>query len=257
MNRKYLIVLPILLVANSFLHSQNGFSHEIGVITGPIAFQSDYGERYDFDTNKGNVGFGIGIIHYWNFSDYYSCNCRGNSGFSEHFKLRSEISWSKTKFKHYGRWVAPEKVSLAADQLRAMKGESTLLNLGTQLEYYPFNLRDFYFGNKKFAPYINLGVQFSRYNPKASSTIGVLGTSPTTHPKYINGFTNDSGTVWSIVGGFGTRYKINYISDFLIDMRWQYYFSNWVDGLNPPNAPEDKVNDWTVWFNIGYVFYLN
>ena len=32
-------------------YSQLGFSHEIGVIAGPVAFQSDYGVRNDFETN--------------------------------------------------------------------------------------------------------------------------------------------------------------------------------------------------------------
>jgi hypothetical protein len=38
----------------------------VGVIAGPVAFQSDYGERYNLTTN-GNIGMGIGIIHYINF----------------------------------------------------------------------------------------------------------------------------------------------------------------------------------------------
>jgi hypothetical protein len=42
-------------------------SHEVGVIAGPVAFQSDYGQRYDLNTNAGNTGLGIGIIHYINF----------------------------------------------------------------------------------------------------------------------------------------------------------------------------------------------
>lgn len=52
-----------------------GFSHEIGVIAGPVAFQSDYGERHDLSTNSGNTGIGIGIIHYLNFSYKAECNC--------------------------------------------------------------------------------------------------------------------------------------------------------------------------------------
>ena len=43
-------------------------AHEIGVIFGPVTFQSDYGQRHDFSTNVGNAGFVIGVIHYLNFS---------------------------------------------------------------------------------------------------------------------------------------------------------------------------------------------
>jgi hypothetical protein len=56
-----------------------------------------------------------------------------------------------------------------------------------------------------------------------------------------------------------------------MDWRWQYYFSNWVDGLNPQleyntqalglgngvPVPENKANDWIFWINFGGVFYLN
>ena len=64
-------IIPLLLIFIGFSNSSNaqfgGFSHEVGIIAGPIAFQSDYGERYDLSTNAGNTGLGIGIIHYLNF----------------------------------------------------------------------------------------------------------------------------------------------------------------------------------------------
>jgi hypothetical protein len=41
--------------------------------------------------------------------------------FNDHFKL-SELSYNKTDLEHFGEWVAPERTSLGAKQLRAMKG---------------------------------------------------------------------------------------------------------------------------------------
>jgi hypothetical protein len=40
---------------------------------------------------------------------------------------------------------------------------------------------------------------------------------------------------------------------------FQYYFSNWVDGLNPnPDiCSENRANDWLVWLNVGYIYYLH
>ena len=73
--RKLLLVFLLVFIAKQDLQAQFGFSHEIGVITGPVAFYSDFGQRYDFETNAGNVGFGIGIIHYMNFSYRADCNC--------------------------------------------------------------------------------------------------------------------------------------------------------------------------------------
>ena len=50
----------------------------------------------------------------------------------------------------------------------------------------------------------------------------------------------------------------------MLDSRWQYYFSDWVDGLNPGidqnevrPVPENKSNDWIYWINIGYIYYLD
>ena len=94
------------------MHGQFGFSHEVGIITGPVVFYSDFGQRNDFDTNIGNVGFGVGLVHYLNFSYRADCNCYTRSTyFNDHFKVRSEIDFHKTNFEHFGEWVEPDKTS--------------------------------------------------------------------------------------------------------------------------------------------------
>ena len=66
---KYIITYCLLLLGlTNTASAQFGFSHEVGAIVGPVAFQSDYGERHNLATNAGNTGYGIGIIHYLNFS---------------------------------------------------------------------------------------------------------------------------------------------------------------------------------------------
>ena len=258
---KFFIKSLILLFgfSNSTL-AQFGFSHEIGVIAGPVAFQSDYGERSDISTNIGNTGYGIGIIHYLNFSYKAECNCyTPETYFNDHFKLRSELSYNKTELQHFGKWVDNSRTGLIADQLRAMRGSTAVTNIGMQLEFFPLSIRDFTATIGSFAPFVSLGGQFSFYDPEAYSTLGPLNTPISTPIKYYNATTNQGGTVWSIVGGAGTRYKLNELSDLMIDLRFQYYFSNWVDGLNPDPAryPENKSNDWNVWLNFGYIYYLN
>lgn len=275
---EYLKILPImikqttvlLLILIGFSNTTNaqfsGFSHEVGIIAGPVAFQSDYGERNDFSTNSGNTGIGIGIIHYLNFSYKDECNCyTPETYFNDHFKLRSELSYNKTNLKHFGKEVAPHKTSLGAQQLRAMNGNTSVTNLGMQLEYFPLSIRDFSVRTGSFGPFISLGGQFSYYTSKASSTLGPLGTPLTTFPKYLTptegrpyGFSNESKSVWSVVTSVGTRYKLTPLSDVMVDLRMQYFFSNWVDGLNPnPELyKENKANDWLVWFNVGYIYYL-
>ncbi len=247
-------------------NAQFGFSHEIGVIVGPVAFQSDYGVRHDLSTNAGNTGYGIGIIHYLNFSYKADCNCyTPETYFNDHFKLRSELSYNKTELRNFGKWVAPDKTGLGADQLRAMRGSTSVTNIGMQLEYFPWSIRDFTSRIESWGPFISLGGQFSFYSPKAWSTMGPLGTPLTTFPKYLvpsdgspMGLSSEGGTVWSIVSSVGTRYKLAPLSDLMVDLRWQYYFSDWVDGNNPNKQlfKENKSNDWLVWFNVGYIYYL-
>lgn len=266
MLRHITLLLFVLLGFSNNSNAQFGFSHEVGVIAGPVVFQSDYGERHDFTTNAGNTGVGIGIIHYMNFSYEAECNCyTPETYFNDHFKLRSELSYNKTHFEHFGEWVGPEKTSLGADQLRAMKGNTAVTNIGVQLEYFPWSIREFTARSGSFGPFVSLGGQFSYYNPEAYSTMGPLGTPLTTFPKYLvpsgnqpYGFTNEGGTVWSVVSSVGTRYKLSPLRDLMIDMRFQYFFSNWVDGLNPnPEIyKENKANDWLVWINVGYIYYL-
>lgn len=242
-----------------------GFSHEIGIIAGPIAFQSDYGERYDLSTNAGNTGIGIGLIHYLNFSYRADCNCYApETYFNDHFKLRSELSYNKTELEHFGQYVEG-KPSLGKQQLRAMTGSTAVANVGVQLEYFPLSIRDFTARIGSLGPFISLGGQFSYYNAEASSTLGPLGTPLTTFPKYLTpseglpfGFSTEGGTVWSVISSVGTRYKLSPLRDLMVDLRFQYFFSNWVDGLNPnPEIyKENKANDWLVWFNVGYIYYL-
>ena len=68
LNLKRLATLFCLFVLTQSMHSQFGFSPEIGIIAGPVQFRSDYGSREDSETNLGNSGFGIGIVSYLNFS---------------------------------------------------------------------------------------------------------------------------------------------------------------------------------------------
>lgn len=258
MPRFYLFLLVLTFGGLNTAYSQ-GFSHEIGAIVGPVAFQSDYGERGDGSTFTGNSGFAIGLVHYLNFSYNAECNCYSRQTyFNDHFKVRTELSYINAKLQHEGKWVDPSKTSVVAEQLRNMRGEASIINVGMQLEYFPLSIRDFTNTVGSFAPYVSAGAQFSSYSPEATSTTGPL-TILNTPVKYRNGFTNEDGTTWSVITSVGTRYKLGDYSDLLVDLRFQYYFSDWVDGLRPdPNVyTENKANDWMVWLNFGYIYYLN
>lgn len=263
--RILLLVFFFIAVAQQEVYSQLGFSHEIGVITGPVAFYSDYGQRLDFETNSGNVGFGVGLIHYLNFSYRADCNCYTRDAyFNDHFKVRSEIDYHVTNFDHLGEWVDPDRTTLIADQLRAMKGSTRVFDLGAQLEFYPLSIRDFAAGAYKIAPFGSFGVHWVSFDPEVTSELGPLNTSQSTPIKYLNAFQQEGDSTWSFVMSAGIRYKLTELSDLMLDARWQYYFSNWVEGLNPQEefngsrpVPENKANDWIFWLNVGYIYYLD
>lgn len=259
---KYFVVIALFCLGTSLkATAQFGFSHEIGAIVGPVAFQSDYGQRNNLSTNMGNTGYGIGLIHYLNFSYKADCSCyTPETFFNDHFKLRSELSYNKTELKHFGEWVSDSKHSLGANQLRAMRGSTAVTNVGMQLEFFPLSIRQFTASTGSLAPFISIGGQFSFFSPTAYSEMGPgLGQLPTVTPvKYIGAFDTKGGTTWSVVSSVGTRYKLTPLSDLMVDLRFQYYFSNWVDGLspNPKVYSENRANDWLVWLNFGYIYYL-
>ncbi len=262
---KFLFLFALAYISK--ITAQGNFSHEVGIVAGPVAFQSDFGERYDLKTNTGNTGFGVGIVHYLNFTYRSDCECyTPDTYFNDHFKFRTELSFNKTKLNHFGKWVTPEKVasSYGAAQIKAMEGNTAVTNIGMQIEFFPWSIRDFTATTGSFGPYISVGGQFSFYKPQITSTLGSLSVL-TVHPKYwdpsegeIHGYKNTGGTVWSIVSSVGTRYKLTPLSDLILDLKTQYYFSNWVDGLNPNPVkyPENKFNDWNVWLSFGYIYYL-
>jgi len=264
--RTLLLVFFFLIFSKQEIYGQ-GFSNELGLIVGPVVFYSDYGQRNNFETNAGNVGFGIGLIHYINFSYRADCNCYTREKYwNDHFKIRNEINYHKTNLKHLGKWVDPDRTSTTADQLRGMKGSTTVFEIGSQLEYFPFSIRDFMSNSYKLAPFVSAGVHWVSYDPESSTDYGTgVITNPNNVPaKYINAFEQQSGNTWAFVTSVGARYKLGERSDLMVDARWQYYFSNWVDGLNPSfeanntvQVPENKANDWIFWLNIGYIFYLD
>ena len=176
MTPKSIIALCILLFGfSNAVNAQFGFSHEIGVIAGPVAFQSDYGKRADIKTDSGNSGYGIGIIHYLNFSYTAECDCYNpETYFNDHFKLRSELSYNKTDLEQIGKWVEG-KPSIGKQRLKAMYGSTAVTNIGMQLEYFPLSIRDFTATIGSWGPFISLGAQLDFYNAKAASTMDLWG----------------------------------------------------------------------------------
>ncbi|MEH6406897.1 MAG: glutamate dehydrogenase [Leeuwenhoekiella sp.] len=266
--RNLLMVFFVLALAPSTFQAQVtfGFSHEIGVIAGPVAFQSDFGLRNDFKTNRNNLGVGIGIVHYLNFSYRADCNCyTRDTYFNDHFKIRNEIDFHTTNLTHEGHEA--EKTSDEGYDLRDHKGKATVFEIGSQLEYYPLSIRDFVARGFPIAPYVSLGAHFVGFKPEYSSIQDVPGATPQdiyydpflVGDGKLGGIDDSSGSTWALTTSVGFRFKLTTLSDLNFDLRYHKYFSNWVDGLNPDmeSYPPNRNDDSIVWFNIGYIYYLD
>ncbi|WP_055444278.1 THC0290_0291 family protein [Lacinutrix himadriensis] len=263
-NLKQLTLFLFFIIGTHSAVSQLGFSHEIGIIAGPVAMQSDFGVRNNFETDAGNTGIGIGLVHYINFAYRADCNCYStDTYFNDHFKLRSELSWNKTKLDHFGQWV--ENSGAGYDELRTHHGEANNFDIGMQLEYFPLSIRSFQGFAYRFAPFASFGVHYTSYNPKVYTDEpggNILDPNNFFNP-WVNGqssvsdvISDASGSTWSTVASIGVRYKLNVLSDLMIDLRTQYFYSNWVDGLNH-TLESNKANDWLLWLNFGYIYYLD
>ena len=266
----------LLLIASLNLNAQSEKSHEIGIISGSASFTTDYGARNNFKANVGgNVGIGIGIVYYLNFTDYrYRWNQR-TGYFAEHFRVRAELSYMSAKLEHFGKYA--EEPGEWGDRLRAHTGKTYLVNLGAQMEFHWVDIVDF--GSRRipdlhWSPYISAGAFVDFYDPSINSTYDTGDpdtagdwTAPgVLYPKWDNNLYPDGspdasrdtpGITMSATLGIGTRYKFGEYSDLLIESRWQYFFSNYVDGLHAKDDPANKYNDWLLWVHVGYVYYLN
>lgn len=263
---KRLALILCLLITYQTLNSQPAFSNEIGIVLGPVQFRSDFGVRNNQDTNIGNSGFGIGIVHYMDFfyRSFYSYTYQDNY-FKDHFKLRTEISYNESNLEHLGQWVDASKTSENAKRLRGHKGVGKNLDFGSQLEFFPLSIHAFQASTFRISPYLSAGIHYTLFFPEASTSyenpdptaIGDINNVSNFFSGWEPGSIDPSrGGTFSLVTSVGFRYKINVMSDIVVDLRWQNYFSDWVDGLNH-QLNSNTNNDWLLWLNIGYVYYID
>jgi len=234
---------------------QLGISHELGVLAGPAALFTDYGERYNLQNNLENGGYGIGIVHYMNFAFRPECSCKATKlFFTKHFRIRTEIDFLTSNLDHYG--PVASKNDEGGRKLRAMHGKTKIYQGGLALEYHLFGIKEARDFAVMFAPFVSLGVHYVRYEPEAYSELGPL-TSPTAlFRTFKNSLFLEGGNTFSIQGGAGVRYRLGRSNDLQLEARALYYDSDSIDGLDV-QGPQNKFNDFALWFNLGYIYYLD
>lgn len=257
MGKSKILFLGVLLLflgnTSAFAQWRASVAQEIGIVAGPVALFSDYGLRYNLETNTGNIGTGIGIVHYINFAYAADCNCYTmDNYFNDHFKIRTEIDYHWSDLHHYGELAAKE--NLGGEQLRGMIGNTSTFEIGAHLEYFPLSIRDYTAFAYPISPFASLGATFVGYDPHNYSTLGPLEEN--LFHSFEGGINQESGSTWAIAVGGGARYKLNVYSDLVMNLQWRYYFTDHLDGLDH-DEPQNKYNDMIFWLNFGYIYYLN
>ncbi len=253
--RALFILLLVLSLWSGKSYAQLHISSEIGVITGPAGFFTDYGERWNVRNNLENEGFGIGLLYYMNFALKPECSCRPTAlFFTKHFRIRTEIDYLKSKLDHYG--PVSQKNTPGGEQLRAMHGNTELFQGGLSLEYHFLGIKEARDFAVLFAPFISLGVNFVHFRPDAYSDLGPLDNPKVLFNTFEDGLFLEPDNTFSIQGMAGVRYRLGRYNDLQLEARAIYYDSDRIEGLDV-QRPQNKFNDFVLWFNIGYIYYLD
>ena len=249
MRFKLFILLPVILLSYASVSAQANASMEASVNLGFTSFQTDYGEDGNFKSSfTGNMGYAVGGSLYVNFFNTNPSVAGYPNWLQKHLKLKLEVSYLSAKLEHFGDNVGDRD---------HMKGLASVINFGTVLEYHPFVLPDFVPGiRKKLTPYVGFGVMGTFAMPKVETNQSSLikayqiGDDGFKHADDAPVFT------YSLMPSGGLRYQLDNGNAIMMDMRWQYFGSDFIDGLSPNNDVIDganKHNDWLYYFNVGYV----
>lgn len=239
----------VLLFSINFAQAQYGRTYqEIGIMGGPVFFQGDFGERGDFENTIKNVGFSGSLVY------FLSMNVN-RSSFAENFKVRFDVTGMAVNLEHFGKYA--DKNSTVGRQLRAMRSDVKILSVGTQIEFYPWKTDDY--SDATWSPYIATGFQINNYTAEAYSFQGNIGNLNVVPEKYVDGFKSSNETAFSYTGSVGIRYKLTNYNYVILEGQFKYFFSDWIDGMNPDRRTykENKSNDYTGTINLGYVYYFN
>jgi len=252
-------VLPLIIAFIALLYSESSFSqsslsHEVGATFGIASYQTDFGQRNDFPSaNAATMTFGI-TYYLKFFGSQYSWRS-GSSYFSSHFKLKTEFNYMNNK-------TIRHEVDYNDDRMKSMTGQIKMYNIGTNLEFYFFDMEDYssYFSNKsKLNPFINVGIHYSFYDPDILFDGVSLEEKEEPYtdliPKWQEGaiYLEKDATFAASVGA-GIRYSISDI-DLVLEGRWQHFFSDKVDGLDDTSTDSaSDYNDTMVIINMGIVY---
>ncbi len=136
-----------------------------------------------------------------------------------------------------------------------MKGKTTYANIGSQFELNFINLG----GRNDFFIYGTVGGMYTFGTSVVSSSLGNINNTGVLPPfltddtdEYRNGYFS---TI-SATAGFGISADLSRDSRIFFAYRTQFFFSDWIDGMNAKNFEPNKYNDTAAQITFGLVFSL-
>lgn len=244
-----------LIIFSLFLSFNFGYSqvlkHEIGISISAVSIQSDYGEKGDFASTYGNIGFGAGLSYYVSFGEYQKRWNDKTDFLKSHFRAKLETNYIQSNFIHRGNRI--EVATEDAIKSAALTGSTKIYNFGGQLEYTFFEITE----ENKFEPYLAIGGYYVLYDPELTSKLGDWKDNPSLLPTdYQNGGIHlQKDKTQSITFGLGTRYRINNFT-MMYEVKWQRFLTDNIDGFAPLTG-SNKSQDWLFMIQIGAIFKLN
>jgi opacity protein-like surface antigen len=137
--------------------------------------------------------------------------------------------------------------------LKGMTGSTSLINFGGQIEFSFFSPTGF----RLLEPYFSIGGFYTIYDAEVKSAFGDIEENINFLPvQYQSGLFLDKDNASSFSLSVGTRYHLNENLKTVIDLRYQRFLSDKIDGLEP-QISSNKFRDWLLFLNIGIVFNLN
>jgi len=259
MRTKLFILIAFIFLFSTYMKAQTNASLEAGFSVGLASFQTDYGERGDFKSGvTGNVGLALGGVVYVNFFNLDPAINGPLQWGHKHLKLKIEGSYLQANLEHFGSYAQEDTEDGA--KLRNMTGKSRIINFGTILEYHPFPIPDYVtIKDKKTTPYFGIGIMTGYSMPIVETAGGDWETDPI--PNLILAYQKEDAVddsnrlALSLMLSGGLRFKLDDNSFLQVDMRWQYFASNYIDGLNPDTSiVPNNHNDWLYYLNFGYIY---
>lgn len=266
------ISLTLLLTTKSNAQRHFIYQHEVGTNIGISNTQSDFVAKGPFDGKATINGFALEGAHYLHILP----RRYGGSQLLRHTVLKTSLAINISTFDNSSYGTEDAKLNNPPEYTYAntpndillgrLKAKTTLISLDNEIQLYFKDIVRFlhkynrYRSKSRTNPYIALGIGINyvnatpTYDPEALENNAGGGNG---YPdNYQASFIAKTNTI-AISGNFafGARYKAGTNYDLIGQMGFKYFFSDWIDGVNP-DLEGNKINDFNTVISLGIVYHM-